>query len=146
MTEIDSKPNEKQRRGAIGVIVGGDRKFLVIERSASVRAPGKYCFPGGQIEFGETEQQAVMRELQEELGIAVEPVRKVWESETRSGVALKWWLVTVVSGEVVVPNEEVAQYFWMTLDEIKEHPKTLFTNREFARAVITGKIDIFGKM
>jgi len=49
----------------VAVILRGER-FLVICRSQQVRAPGMYCFPGGGIEPGETEEQALRRELLEE--------------------------------------------------------------------------------
>ena len=42
---------------AVAVILDGD-KFLIIKRSANVRAPGQYCFPGGGIEAGESNEQA----------------------------------------------------------------------------------------
>ncbi len=47
-----------RRRGVVAVVMRGDR-FLTIRRSAEVLAPGKYCFPGGGIEAGETEVAAL---------------------------------------------------------------------------------------
>ena len=69
------------RRGAVAVIRRG-QQFLVICRSQSVAAPGAYCFPGGTIEAGETEREALVRELQEELNLTVEPVCRLWSSIT----------------------------------------------------------------
>ena len=40
---------QPDRQAAIAVIVQSGR-FLVIERSQKVRAPGKLCFPGGEVE------------------------------------------------------------------------------------------------
>lgn len=37
-----------------------------------------YTFPGGGIEDGETEEQAVIREVFEEFGLTVEPIKKVY--------------------------------------------------------------------
>ena len=132
-----------QRRGAIGVLPGENGTLLVIERSATVRAPGKYCFPGGEIEEGETEQAAVQRELREEVGLEVEPLRQLWKSEAQSGVLLHWWLVRRVdAAQPPQPNpREVASCHWLSLEEIEHHPKTLLTNRRFAAAVRDGGID-----
>lgn len=137
--------SQEERCGAIGVVCRPDGQYLVIERSATVRAPGRFCFPGGGIEPGETEEEAVQRELLEELSVEVEPVRRLWRSYTRSGVHLHWWLVEL--GEALpVPNpREVASWFWMTADEIFVHPKTLLTNREFLAAVKTGEIDMIDR-
>ena len=135
--------SQVERRGAIGVVRRDDGCYLVIERSATVRAPGRFCFPGGGIELGETEEQAVRRELREELNLEVEPVRQLWRSYTRSGVHLHWWLVELTSPANPVPNSrEVARWFWMAPEEISRHPKTLLTNREFLAAVKSGKIDM----
>lgn len=123
-----------QRHGAIGVLLDDQSRFLVIRRSLTVRAPGRLCFPGGSVENGETHEQAVVRELREELAISVAPIRKIWENETPSGVRLHWWRVEMNVGEVPTPNpEEVAECFWMTAAELAKDPGTLSTNLEFLR-------------
>jgi 8-oxo-dGTP diphosphatase len=80
-----------RRRGAVAVVVR-DSRFLVIRRSAQVIAPGAFCFPGGGIEADESEERALVREFQEELGAAIRPLRRVWKSITRWQVELAWWL------------------------------------------------------
>ena len=65
------------KQAAIAVVRRAD-SFLGIKRSQTVRAPGKICFPGGQVENGESTEQAVVREMQEELGVTVKPIRKLW--------------------------------------------------------------------
>ena len=52
----------------------------MIRRSQQVIAPGKFCFSGGGIEPEATEQQALRRELGEQLGVAIKPIAKLWES------------------------------------------------------------------
>ncbi|WIM95871.1 (deoxy)nucleoside triphosphate pyrophosphohydrolase [Actinoplanes oblitus] len=52
------------------VIIEGGR-VLACQRSAPPEAAGKWEFPGGKVERGETEQQALARECAEELGITV---------------------------------------------------------------------------
>lgn len=134
---------ETGRCGAIGVIRNVEGRYLVIERSSTVRAPGRYCFPGGGIEPGETEGEAVVRELREELQIDVLPIRRWWQSYTPSGVQLFWWLVDAsTAGEPTANPIEVARWFWMSAAEIIRHPMTLKTNREFLAAVKGGNIDM----
>lgn len=133
--------NQPQRRGAIAVIVRDDGAVLAIERSSTVRAPGRYCFPGGGIEEGESEEEAVRRELREELAVDVEPVRRLWQSTTQSGVLLNWWLAKTSDIPIANPDE-VARWFWSSLDELAVHQKTLLSNREFIQAVKTGEIVI----
>lgn len=48
-----------------------NRRALVLRRSETDRScPGTWEFPGGKLEFGETPQQAALRELREESGIS----------------------------------------------------------------------------
>ena len=61
---------------AVGVIARGDDIFITL-RPDDVHQGGKWEFPGGKVEEGETVLQALRRELTEEVGITVnhsEPV------------------------------------------------------------------------
>ena len=61
---------------AVGVIARGDEIFITL-RPDNVHQGGKWEFPGGKVEEGETVLQALKRELAEEVGITVnhsEPV------------------------------------------------------------------------
>jgi len=119
------------RRGVVGVLVA-DRKFLVIRRAAGVRAPGRLCFPGGHIEPGETEAAAIRREWQEELGLDIEPVRKLWESVTGWNVHLAWWFVKNTAPLELTPNpSEVAEVLWYTTGQLRSDPDVLEGNLPF---------------
>lgn len=52
------------------VIVHGDR-FLACRRAPHKAAPGKWEFPGGKVEPGESPAEALVREIREELGIGI---------------------------------------------------------------------------
>lgn len=56
---------------AAGVIVRGDGRFLLGQRAPDTFYPGYWEFPGGKVEAGESPAQALVRELDEELGIRV---------------------------------------------------------------------------
>ena len=103
---------KKPRHGAVGVVVE-DGKFLVIRRSLTVKAPGLLCFPGGAIERGETPEQAVVRELEEELGLVSLSAQHLWHSRTSWGTLLEWLLVERHLESQPVPNpREVAEVMW----------------------------------
>ena len=56
---------------AVGVLIRPDGSFLLTSRPPGKAYAGFWEFPGGKLEAGETVQQALCRELQEELGINV---------------------------------------------------------------------------
>jgi 8-oxo-dGTP diphosphatase len=121
------------RRGVVAVIVRGGC-LLVIRRSASVVAPRKYCFPGGGIEDGESEEQALMRELLEELGVQISPTRQLWESVTPWGVQLAWWLADLDVNAEPMPNpDEVESVHWLSISEMESLDGLLESNHEFLR-------------
>ncbi len=131
-----------QRRGAVAVIVR-QGQLLVIRRSRWVVAPLRFCFPGGAIEGEETEDAALVRELQEELAAAVKPVRRLWESVTPWNVHLAWWLADLAPQAQLTPNPaEVDSVYWYTPAELASLPELLESNHVFLQALDAGKIDL----
>lgn len=60
---------------AAGVIVRDDGAFLLGQRAQGTFCPGQWEFPGGKVEADETPSEALVRELNEELGIKVLELR-----------------------------------------------------------------------
>lgn len=56
---------------AVGVLIDGDGRFLLTSRPEGKVYAGYWEFPGGKLEAGETVEQALRRELHEELGITI---------------------------------------------------------------------------
>ncbi len=136
----DPEDNAPRRRGAVAVILR-DGRFLVIRRSQSVVAPGRLCFPGGGIEGDESEEQALVRELQEELGVIVRPVRRVWQSVTPWRVELAWWLAELDRAAPLIPNPaEVEEAYWHTPEELVVLDGLLESNISFLAALSAGEI------
>jgi 8-oxo-dGTP diphosphatase len=57
---------------AVGVLVREDGAFLLTSRPEGKAYAGYWEFPGGKLEAGETVEQALRRELQEEIGITID--------------------------------------------------------------------------
>ncbi len=127
----------------IGLIIR-DLELLAIRRSSQVRAPNKICFPGGGIQAGESIEEALIREMNEELGLLVQPVCCVWKSVSPWQVPLHWWKVDVANLDHLSPAaEEVADCFWAGVEELLEEPELLQSNREFLDRVRQDEVELF---
>ena len=65
---------------AVGVLIQPDGRFLLTSRPPGKVYEGYWEFPGGKLEPGESVEQALRRELQEEIGLAVGAVHP-WKTE-----------------------------------------------------------------
>jgi 8-oxo-dGTP diphosphatase len=100
-------------------------------------SPLKVCFPGGGIEQGESQQSAVVREMKEELGITVKPLRCIWRWDSPSTELTLWGWTADRDNEPIQPDpNEVAEAMWLTGDEAIHHPDAMPTNRSFVLALL----------
>lgn len=86
---------------AVGIIVRDDQVFLT-KRAADAHLGGKWEFPGGKIESGESVEVALKRELKEEVGIDLlnsEAFELIEFDYPQRQVRLHFTLVTEFSGE-----------------------------------------------
>lgn len=63
---------QSSKKKVIAGVIQKDNKFLIAQRGKKDALYGKWEFPGGKMEEGETEQETLTRELHEEFGIQVE--------------------------------------------------------------------------
>ncbi|WP_404309988.1 NUDIX hydrolase [Neorhodopirellula lusitana] len=138
-----STPGRRSRkRGVIGVIFR-DEQLLIIRRSMTVNAPGKLCLPGGGIEAGESEEEALIREMQEEITMDVTPVRLCHRSVTPWGTRLAWWIAEVDPNVQPVANpDEVSDIYWMTPTDIARASNVLPSLPEFISSWRSGEIEL----
>jgi 8-oxo-dGTP diphosphatase len=120
------------RRGVIGILEH-ETRYLMVRRSQTVSMPGRWCFPGGHVEPHETSRRAIVRELAEELGVVVEPLRRlgaVRVDSTRYILAV--WMVQHAGGGFRLAEKEIADTCWVTVDEIGAVVPGLASNRMVA--------------
>ena len=65
---------------AVGVLIDAEGRYLLTSRPAGKVYAGYWEFPGGKLEAGETVEQALRRELHEELGITI-AAAEPWQVE-----------------------------------------------------------------
>jgi 8-oxo-dGTP diphosphatase len=67
----------------VAAVVEREGRFLVTRRLKGTHLAGFWEFPGGKVHAGETEQQALLRELAEELNCGLSNVRKIFRTAHR---------------------------------------------------------------
>ncbi|MFH8499417.1 NUDIX domain-containing protein [Streptomyces coeruleorubidus] len=125
-----------QRQAIVAVLLRRDR-VLAIRRGPAVARPGYWQPLSGKLEPGETQEQAVVREVREEVGLSVVPLAKVWESETDDHLfRLHWWTARADTGEVVPDPAEVAETRWVTPEEFLTLDPVFEGDREFFERIL----------
>jgi mutator protein MutT len=105
--------------GILGILRRDDR-LLMIQRSANVRVPLAWCFPGGTIEPGESQPDALVREMREEVHLEVAPGRLLMTQTKHHGrLVLYCWSADILSGEPRPNPLEVAALEWLTPADIR---------------------------
>jgi 8-oxo-dGTP diphosphatase len=126
----------KTKEAVVGVI-RREGRVLVIQRGPGVRMNGYWSPPTGRIEAGESQVQAVVREMREELGLEVRPLAKVWESQTDDGsFLLHWWLVEEDGHELRLNASEVSAAVWVNAEEFLKLEPTFRGGRDFFQSVV----------
>ncbi len=77
-------------------------RVLIAERPAGKHMAGRWEFPGGKVASGETDSEALFRELREELGVTVRmahPLLELTHDYPDRRIALQMWLVKSFGGE-----------------------------------------------
>ncbi len=111
--------------------------MLVIRRGPQARRSGYWAPLSGKVEPGESQAEALVREVREEVGLKVSPLEKVWESETDDRrFRLHWWTADVHEGEVVMQPGEVGNARWVTVGEFLALEPTFAEDREFFERVL----------
>ena len=103
-------------------IICKEGKFLICQRPKGKNCELLWEFPGGKIERGETGEQCIVREIQEELGVTLRVLRKLtdvaYEYPDRT-VHLHFYVTEIESGGLV--RKEHNAFAWITKADIPNY-------------------------
>lgn len=116
---MESMKNKKREMTA-ALIVRGERILLVHNcKHGGLRIEP----PGGKVHEGEGFEASVVREVAEELGVAVRPVKLFGTYETHSpegGFSVRLYLCEITSGEPsVMEPDKIPAFGWYSIEEVE---------------------------
>ena len=106
----------------VAALIVRDGRLLIARRPEGKHMAGRWEFPGGKLEKGESPEEAIEREIREELAAEIRAGRvyqAIAYSYPEKDVLLLFYAASVVSGEPR-PVEE-AEIRWITLEELDEY-------------------------
>lgn len=111
-----------QTHDVVNGLLMRDRQLLLARRSGHRRFyADTWSFPGGHLESDETAEQALMRELVEEIGVIPEQFQRVAQISHHPAPdhAYKFHIFTVTKwqGNPMIRDNEHSQLLWMSLEE-----------------------------
>ncbi len=112
LKRADSAAGELVKAAGI-MFVTKDGKVLVLRRVEDDGRPGKWAFPGGKLEDGETPEQTAVREADEEIGEYPDGIRRLWMRRVKDGVDFTTFLQVVDEPFTPTLNDEHDAYEWI---------------------------------
>lgn len=111
--------NDSPRTLVLGCAIIRDGAVLGARRTAPVEAAGRWEFPGGKLEPGESPEAAVVREVAEELGCRIEVTGWLQGSTLiGGGYVLRVAVAVLIEGEPTPTEHDLIR--WVTADELDE--------------------------
>lgn len=110
---------------AVKALLFFDGKFLLVKRSDNARGEHSYWeFPGGRLEFGETPEEALNRELKEETGLSAKIIRPLQTWSFFRGDDTQIVGITFLckaDSDIVQLSSEHDAFSWTTFDELDQY-------------------------
>ena len=118
------KPNpaEKKNIAVVAAVIEADGKILCVQRGPH-RLPyisGKWEFPGGKIELGETPESALIREIQEELHLSIRVdlhLITVEHDYPDFHISMAAYRCTATTTDPIVHLTEHVAYCWLPISD-----------------------------
>jgi 8-oxo-dGTP diphosphatase len=127
--EPNPPPHTYAVRVGVAVLIFNEEGFLLLHKRKGRHEGGTWSVPGGHLDFGESTDEACVREAREEVGIEVGNVRfvgftnDVFEKTGRHYITL-WMKADHIDGEPrIAAPDEVEEIGWFPLDAL---PSPLF--------------------
>jgi 8-oxo-dGTP diphosphatase len=111
--------SDKKKIVVVAAAIYHDNQILIARRSSQQDFSGKWEFPGGKVEKGEIVQQALQREIKEELGCVIQVgafIAKSYVDIANKCIEMSLFQATIVQGEPkTIEHQELR---WICVEEL----------------------------
>ena len=132
-------------RRVVAALIERRGRILICRRRDDQDHAGKWEFPGGKVEDGETPRQALSRELREELGIELEPGREItryrYQYPERKEIELLFFHVEDSCSEIAAG--QFAEVRWEPVERLRSFD-FLAGDVDFVAALARGEFELPG--
>jgi 8-oxo-dGTP diphosphatase len=106
----------------VGAAIIQAGRLLAAQRIEPPELAGWWEFPGGKVEPGEQDEDALVRECREEIGVEIEIVERIGgDWPMRDGLVMRVWTARIIDGEAR-PLEDHSAVRWLGPDELYDVP------------------------
>ena len=107
------------------IIPNAEGKVLLLRRSGAAYANQAWCLPGGKIDYGQTAEEAVRRELREETELTPTSIRFLFYQDSLPLAPGKMHCINLyfecdVSGNIAL-NDESSEYAWIGPSDLETY-------------------------
>ncbi len=126
--------------GIGAVILNKEGKFLLIKRGKdSKNEVGKWGFPGGAMELGESMADTIKREIKEELGISIKPLKTLAPINHRIPNEKQHWVAVPYISQLtkgtpkILEPHKISEMGWFSLKEAQKLKLSLVAKEAFEK-------------
>ena len=118
------------------IIFNDEKRILLLKRASSDEYGNLWCLPGGKIDFGETAEETIAKEVREETSLSCNSVKFLFYQDnlpTRPGEKhyLTLYFKCSVDGQIKL-NHESSNFVWADQSELNKYD-IAFRNDEAMR-------------
>jgi 8-oxo-dGTP diphosphatase len=109
----------------VAAVIERDGRYLITQRRATAVLPLLWEFPGGRVEAGETDAEALKRELLHRLGVEIEPGQMIsFVSHPYERYAVDLYLYECALSRGEPRSQNVADFRWVPSSDFDRFPFT----------------------
>jgi 8-oxo-dGTP diphosphatase len=114
----------RQIRVVGAMLQNDDGRYLITQRPPKASLPLLWEFPGGRVEEGETDAQALVREIREEMGVEVSVLEEAMHTHheyPKYDIDFRVFHCRLADAKAPIQHLRVHDHRWVTLEEMSQY-------------------------